>query len=68
MKISLKAMRVNSDLTQAEAAKAAGVNRATIASWESYETFPTAQQLMTLCRIYKCDMSDIFIPTTLAKS
>lgn len=35
-KISLKAARVNANLTQAEAAKRIGIDRTTLVKWESH--------------------------------
>ena len=68
MKISLKALRVNADMTQESASKALNITTRTLQNWENYETFPTAQQLLKICEIYKCEISDIFLPVTLAKS
>lgn len=68
MKITLKALRVNKDLTQEEAAKALNVTSKTIQNWESYVTFPTGKQLVEICRIYECGLDDIFLPEALAKS
>lgn len=68
MKISLKALRVNAELTQAEAAKAMGVRRETIQSWESHRTFPSIASMSKLCELYSCTIDDIFIPSTPTKS
>ena len=68
MKISLKALRVNADMTQESAAKALNITTRTLQNWENYETFPTAQQLIKICDVYSCEISDIFLPTMLAKS
>jgi len=68
MKITLKALRVNRDLTQDEAAKILNVTAKTIQNWESYTTFPTGKQLIEICTAYGCELNDIFLPTALAKS
>lgn len=68
MKITLKALRVNKDMTQDDAAVVLGVTKRTVQNWESYTTFPTAQQLMDICNAYDCELGDIFLPSTLAKS
>lgn len=68
MKITLKALRVNKDMTQDNAAVALGVTTRTVQNWESYITFPTAQQLMKICDVYGCELGDIFLPETLTKS
>ena len=68
MKVSLKALRVNAGLNQKDAADAIGVNRATILSWETNKTSPTALQLMRLCELYHCEIGDIFLPDKLTLS
>ena len=68
MKVSLKAMRVNAEMSQFEAAKALGVTKNTIFNWETYKTSPNANQLIRLCEIYGCTMDDIFLPVVLAES
>lgn len=51
-KISLKAARVNADMTQEEAAKLLNVNKSTIASWENGKTQPKYTQSVKLSKIY----------------
>ncbi len=68
MKIKLKALRVNAEMTQDEAAKAMGVRRETIQSWESHKTFPNVAAMSKLCELYSCTMDDVFIPSSLAES
>lgn len=65
MKVSLKAMRVNSGLTQKEAAEKIGIRRETLMSWEGGRTYPSAQKLRELCGVYRCGMEDIFFPSKL---
>lgn len=62
MKITFKALRVNADMTQDEAAKMLGITPKTLQNWESYTTFPSAQQLMKICSVYHCELTDIFLP------
>lgn len=68
MKVTMRAMRVNAGLTQAEAAQKLGVTKRTICSWEQHKTFPTIVQLRQMCDAYHCDAGDIFLPDKLAKS
>lgn len=68
MKVTIKALRVNADLSQQEAAKKLGITPRTLQNWESHETFPTAIQLAKICKVYNCSLADIFLPDTLAKS
>lgn len=51
-KISLKAARVNADMTQEEAAKLLNVDKSTIASWEKGKTQPKYTQGVKLSEIY----------------
>lgn len=68
MKISLKALRVNAEMTQEAAAEKLNITARTLQNWESYSSFPTAQQLMKICAVYGCEIGDIFLPDALAKS
>lgn len=70
MAISIKAARVNAELTQAEVVeqlKQLGFSTAqsTLVSWEQGKTSPTVPQFNALCKIYGCTMNDIFVPETL---
>ena len=63
MKVSLKAARVNAELTQIEAAERAGLSREGLIYIEKnggadikYST------LLTLCSVYNCTPDDIFLP------
>lgn len=62
MSITLKAMRVNRGLSQAEAAKAIGVTSVTISNWETGKTMPTRKAIRRICTVYDCDVGDIFFP------
>lgn len=64
----MKALRVNAELNQAEAARRIGVNISTLSNWEIYASFPTLDQLLTLCKVYGCTLDDIRLPDNLAKS
>lgn len=68
MQVSMKAMRVNAEMSQQEAAEAIGTTKRTLCSWENHETFPNALQLKRLCEVYGCQMNDIFLPEPLSKS
>ena len=58
--IGLKARRLIAGLTQAEAAKAAGVSRTALSRWEAGKSSPTAETLVKLATIYKCAPGDFF--------
>lgn len=66
MKIKLKALRVNAELNQAQAAEKLGITKRTLQKWEAYETSPTAVQLSRIAELYGCTLDDIFIPEPLA--
>ena len=61
-KLSLKAARVNTGLTQEEAAQTINVTGKTLISWEKGVTHPTVDKLLRLCSPYDVQISDIFIP------
>jgi len=58
MQISLKAARVNAEMTQKEAAEHVGVDVSTVVSWENGKTSPKAVQLQRLCEVYGVDSVD----------
>ena len=61
MKLSLKAARVNADLTQKQVAEKLGKNPMTIASWEKGETSPSIKNLYRLCKLYRVPTGRIFL-------
>lgn len=62
-KISLKAARVNTGLSQKEAAALLEISNKTLSNWEKGETFPSAEKIERLCALYKVSYDDIiFLP------
>lgn len=61
MQITLKAARVNCGLKQNEAAKCLGVDKSTLGNWENGKTFPTADRLAQMCKLYGVGIDDIFL-------
>ena len=62
-KLTLRAARVNSGLTQAQAAKEIGVKDCTLLNWEKGRTFPNIEQIDKICKLYKVRYDDIiFLP------
>ena len=51
MRISIKAARVNKNLTQSELATALGVTKKTIWSWENGKAIPRVDKIEPLCNI-----------------
>ena len=62
-KISLEAARVNAKLSQKEAAKLLNVSNKTLCSWESGKTFPSAEMVDKICKLYAVPYDNInFFP------
>lgn len=64
MKVSLKAARVNAELTQIEAAERANISVDRLKYLETKEGSAriTYETLLKLCDIYGCTTDDIFLP------
>ena len=52
LQISLKAARVNADLSQEDVERETGISRRTIIRWENGESFPSENKLIVLCKLY----------------
>lgn len=65
LKISLKAARVNAELTQQQVADMIGVRKETVISWEKGKTEIKAIWLNRLCDIYKISTANILLPYSL---
>lgn len=61
MKVSLKAARVNAELTQRQAAQGLGVDVTTIINWENGRTSPKYIQLEELCKLYDIPVDCVFL-------
>ena len=62
IKIKLAAVRVNAELSQQELADKMGVSRATIGSWESYNTKMSKADLCLFASICGFPEENIFLP------
>ena len=67
-KISLKAARVNSEMTIRNVADQMNVSERTVINWESGLTDMSATTFLKLCDLYGFKPSDIFLPKTSTKS
>ena len=67
-KISLRAARINAELTQEQAAKLMGRNKQTIANWESGKTEISFGDVLRLCQVYNVPVEYIRKPDITAKS
>ena len=54
------ALRKAAGLTQVDASEALGVDRSTVAKWETGESMPTAAKLPQIAALYKCEIGDLF--------
>lgn len=65
MGFTLKALRVNKNITQAEAGLELGVTSDTISSWENGKSFPNVPQIEKIKELYGVSYDDIiFLPQT----
>ena len=62
LKISLKAARVNANLSQEDVAKKMKKSKVTINNWENGKTEIDYGNLTELCRLYAVTMDDIILP------
>lgn len=63
-KMTLKAARVNVDMSQKDAASALGISNKTLGNWESGASFPKADQIVSICDLYGVSYDDlIFLPS-----
>lgn len=66
IKISLRAARVNANLTQDDVAAYMKKNKQTIVNWENGKTLIDMANLQILCKLYGIDENYIFLPNRLA--
>lgn len=69
MKITLRAARVNANLTLEEAAKALGITKNTLISYEKYRTIPDMEMGTAMASLYGMSVDNlIFLPKDCALS
>ena len=62
-KVTLEAARVNTKLTQKEAAKILSVSNKTLGNWEKGISYPPANKLAEMCALYAVPYDHlIFLP------
>ena len=59
MPITLKAARVNAELTQDDAAQRLGITRVTLAKYEKYKTSPSINMAKKIAQLYNLPEEDI---------
>ena len=64
LKITLKAARINVNLSQKEAAEQLHISNKTLCNWENGVSFPDAERIDALCKLYGVHYDNIiFLPT-----
>ena len=61
-KLTMKAIRINANLTQQELADAMGVSRSSVIAWETGKTKISTVCLMAFCYVTNVTISDISLP------
>lgn len=59
MRVTIKAARVNKDMTQEVFANAVGVGVRTVQNWEAGVSSPRADKMPEICAVLGCEMDDI---------
>lgn len=62
-KISMRAARVNADISQGEMARRLGKSQNTVLAWELGRKAPRIDELQAYCNECGCSISDIALPT-----
>lgn len=60
MTMSLKALRVNAQLSQSELGKKLGVSQTSISSWEQGDSIPKSENIYKLAKLYSVNPTVIF--------
>ena len=56
---NLKQIRKSKKISQEELADKLGVSRQSVSKWETGENYPTMQNIVCLCDIFRCKMNDL---------
>ncbi len=56
---NLKVIRKQKKISQEDLAENLGVSRQSISKWETGENYPSMQNIVCLCSIFKCKMNDL---------
>lgn len=64
-KMTLRAARVNKDLTQKEVADEIGVSNRTVSKWENGICMPNSKYIDKICELYDANYDElIFLPSS----
>ena len=58
--MKLKEKRLSQKLTQDDVAEAIGVQRSTVAMWESGKSVPRTELLPKIAKLYSCTVDELF--------
>ena len=58
----MRAMREKKDMSQQAVALEIGVERATVAKWESGKSRPRAELLPKLAKLFGCSIEELLVP------
>lgn len=58
-KMTMRAARINANLTQKVAADIFGVSNKTLSHWENGVSFPSADKIPLICETYRVEYNDI---------
>ena len=61
-KMNFKQHRVSNNLTQEQVAQDVGVQRTTVAKWESGKSRPRAELLPKLAKLFGCSIEELLVP------
>ncbi len=56
---NLKLIRKSRKISQEELAEKLGVSRQSVSKWETGENYPSMQNIMSLCTIFKCQINEL---------
>lgn len=59
VKMTLKAARINANLSQKDAAKLLNISNKTLSSWENGHNVPKVDMVQKLCELYRIDYDAI---------
>ena len=63
MRLTLKALRINNNLTQLEASKKLGISESTLNNYENHKSYPDVPTIEKILKLYKVNYDDIiFLP------
>lgn len=59
--MKIKELRMSANLTQDEVSEALGVQRSTVAMWETGKSVPRTELLPKLARLFGCTVDNLFV-------